>query len=334
MIQTDYYELLGVTPRAHDYVIKAAYGALMKHHHPDNGGDLKTAQALGHAYGILSDPDKRAKYDRDRFDPASLLANEYKIIELISDTGLGATYKAEDSLLEQTVCIKHCTNISPEADEFLLNEVRNLRRLRHAGLPSVFRVFRLPDGSLAFAMSFIPGYNLEEAVKKAGPLDPEDVAWIGERSLNTLRYMHYFGSIHGDVKPQKIIVDDTDHSAVLVGHGLSMFRPKAGEKAKGYTPYFSPPEAKNGEMLCPQSDLYSLGLSMIYALSGDLRRVENREVPSKVPKPMKAFIARLVEDTVALRPRWENTDLFEEIKKIREESFGRARSGMKRIRGL
>ncbi len=333
-INNDYYEILEVSPRARKEVISAAFRTIMKEHHPDHGGDTKTAQSLGHAYDVLSDDTKRSKYDRERVNITDLLAGEYKVLELISDAGIGATYKAEEVISGDIVCIKHCTSISPQADEFLLNEMKTLRCIRHAGLPSIFRMFRLPDGSLAFSMSFIHGKTLEQWVKDIGPLDPEAVAWIAERTLNTLRCMHYFGAIHGDVKPGKIIVDDTDHSAVLVGLGLSMFRPKGGEKAKGYTPYFSPPEAKEGKSLLPQSDFYSLGVSMVYALTGDLRRVEKMEVPSTTPKPLKGFIARLVEKNIALRPRWEDGDLFEEIKKIRKESFGKARSGMKKIVGL
>ena len=62
-----YYELLQVAPNASHEVIQASYRALIKQAHPDKGGDPKLAQALNEAHSVLSDPQKRAKYDAHCF---------------------------------------------------------------------------------------------------------------------------------------------------------------------------------------------------------------------------------------------------------------------------
>lgn len=61
---TNLYRTLQVDPRAEDVVIRAAYRALMKQHHPDHGGDATVARALNHAYATLADPIARAAYNR------------------------------------------------------------------------------------------------------------------------------------------------------------------------------------------------------------------------------------------------------------------------------
>lgn len=62
----DYYAILGVTPASEDVVIRAAYRALMRHYHPDTNPSseaLQRVQAINAAYAVLSDPEKRTRYD-------------------------------------------------------------------------------------------------------------------------------------------------------------------------------------------------------------------------------------------------------------------------------
>ena len=61
---TNLYRTLQVDPQAEDVVIRAAYRALMKEHHPDHGGDAAVARALNHAYATLADPIARDAYNR------------------------------------------------------------------------------------------------------------------------------------------------------------------------------------------------------------------------------------------------------------------------------
>jgi len=177
-------------------------------------------------------------------------------------------------------------------------------------------------------MSYIPGHTLAKYVETHGRMDPEHVAWIAERVLNALKYIHFHGVIHGDLKPQNIIVQAESHLAVLVDFGLSMVKPTSKSVSKGYTELFAPPESVDGEPLVPESDLYSLGMTMIYAL-GDVEGLKRKQVPSDTPRPLRHFINRLIVRNVRERPRWENEDLCDTIHHVREESFGRARSGMK-----
>jgi hypothetical protein len=69
---------------------------------------------------------------------------------------------------------------------------------------------------------------------------------------------------------------------------------------------------------------------MVYALNGG-KRMDKKEVPSTVPDAMASFIGSLIKKDVLQRPQ---KDLFEEFVKVRQESFGRTRSGMKNIPGF
>jgi serine/threonine protein kinase len=192
---------------------------------------------------------------------------------------------------------------------------------------------KMGDGSLALIMSYIPGPTWEQVVSKGGKMDPEDVAWITQRALNALKYLHFHGVVHGDVKPQNTIVQPESHTIVLVDFGLSMVKPTKDAKARGYTPVFASPEQLRGDPLVPESDLYSLGMTMLYALSGDIQAVERFDVPSSVPKELCDFIQRLIVRDVRGRPNWKE-DLIETLRKLRLKVFGRDQSGLKPLRGF
>ena len=331
----NFYDLLEVSPRARPEVIHAAYRALMGIYHSDKrGGDEAVAKELIEANRILSDPDERARYDSTRENDEGKVIGEYRVLELIAEGGFGKTYKGEHILTGEPVCIKHCSRISPQDERILIEETKAAWDLRHYSIPAMRNLLKLEDGSLALVMSYIPGLTLEQIIERSGRLDAEHVAWIAERIFNVLMYIHYNGVIHGDIKPQNIIVQPESHTVVIVDFGLSMIKPSKGADSKGYTPYFAPPEEIQGLNLLPESDFYSLGMTMIYALGGGLEFVKKKEVPVDVPDALCKFIRRLIVRDVLGRPRWESENLFEAIQNVRKQAFGRERSGMKPIPGI
>jgi serine/threonine protein kinase len=331
----DYYSVLQVSPRASREVVKAAYHALIRQYHPDvNPGHSVRARDINEAYEVLSDPDKRQRYDQLGFDVSGKMVGNYRVMELIAEGGFGRTYKGVHSLTGMEVCIKHCLRVSPEDDEIILEEARAMWDLRHFSIPAVRDVIRHTDGSVILVMSYIPGQTLEKYVEKLGSLDAEHVAWIAERLLNALKYLHYHGVIHGDMKPQNVIIQPDSHTVVTVDFGLSLVKPGRNSSPKGYTPYFASPEHIAQTPLVPESDFYGLGMTLIYALcGGKLSRLQAKEIPVSVPHEFSEFIRRLVARDVWSRPRWEyepgGEDLTRTIVSVRQKSFGRAHSNMK-----
>jgi len=328
--ETDLYRLLQVHPKAEPAVITAAHRALLKVHGPRMNGDSEAyAKQIGEAHIILSDPTERRRYDDYRKTPLKTIG-PYRLINRVAEGGFGVTYKAEHTLLGSHSCIKHCSEISLEAEQILRQETNAIWNLRHYGLPIMRDLLRLDDGSYALAMSWIEGRTLQQAVEKYGKLDPEDVAWIMERILNTLMYLHDHGVVHGDIKPQNIIVQPDSHIVVLLDFGLSMVKPSPLSGSKGYTDIFSPPEQVEGKTVLPEADFYSLGMTAIYALSGSYDTAARRSVPINVPDPLCDFIKSLIVHDVRNRPK-NTRDLFNGFEDIRQKSFGRTRSAMKQF---
>ena len=320
---TDFYELLEVSPRARKEVIGAAFKVLMGIHHPDHSKETRVAKSLTEAYGVLTNDKSRKKYDKTRENREGTMIGDYKVVKLIAEGGFGKTYLGEQVVVGEKVCIKHALHVSPQDEEILIEETKAVWDLRHYAIPAMRNVIRLEDGSLALIMSYVPGPTLEEIIDKNGKLDPETVCWITQRILNVLMYLHYNGVIHGDVKPQNIIVQPDSHMVVLVDYGLSLIRPTKDSSSKGYTPFFAPPEQVKGFTLLPGSDMYALGMTMIYALGGDIRK---KEVPSNVPDPVCNFLKRLIAFDILSRPDWEKENLLETLEQVRIDAFGRASS--------
>jgi len=326
----DPYKTLEVSNRASPTVIKAAYQALIKKYHPDHNGDGDKTKELIAAYDVLSDPTKKKEYDKEAKNQIGTIIGSYRVLESIAEGGFGITYKGEHVITKDPVCIKHCSMVSPAHDAILIQEMKSIWDLRHYAMPVMRDLQRLDDGSLALIMSYIPGYTLEQIVEKAGKIEPETTAWITERILNALLYLHHHGVIHGDIKPQNIIIQPSNHSVVLVDFGLAMVRPGSSDKSIGYTPVFASPEQIKGKTLLPASDYYSVGMLMVYALNGG-KRMDKKQVPTTVPDPMTDFIAKLTKEDVLSRPQ---SNLFEDFIKVRQDSFGRTRSGMRNIPGF
>ena len=327
----DPYTTLEVNTRASSTVITAAYNALR-----EDTKDAARLKDLDEAFKLIGDETSRAEYDK-RASAVGLVIGNHRFRSKIAEGGFGTTYRGEHLITGEAVCIKHCSAISTAHDEVLIQEARALGSLRHHAIPAMRDLDRMPDGSLALVMDFIPHPTIEQIVEKIGKIDAETTAWITERILNALLFIHHHGVIHGDLKPQNVLVDGKEHAVSIVDFGLAQIKPTASSKSKGYTMYFAPPEqieSAEGDTpkpLLPESDFYSLGKLMIYMLGGGLEAVKKNIVPKDAPSILCEFIKRLTNPDPLCRPRG---DLVDEIRKLRVSAFGRARSGMKPIPGL
>lgn len=337
-MKRDFYQVLEIHPRARTTVIDAAFRALMKDIHPDTGASVDGTRAseLNEAHDALVDTTARRRYDRARDVDVGKVVGQYKLLNQIAEGGFGRTYRAEHTVIREMVCIKDCSNVSLADTAMLVEECKVLWDLRHYALPAMRDLIQRDDGQVLLVMSYIPGLTLEKTVQNLkGPMDPESVMWISERIINALNYIHRHGVIHGDLKPQNIIVQEDKHMAVLVDFGLSAVKPTSASESKGYTPFFAPPEEVAGKPLVPESDYYSLGMTMLFALSGSTEHVERKMIPSDVPDEICDFIKRLIARDINSRPQYgkPGDDLGDMIAEVRRKVFGRTSSGMKPIYG-
>jgi serine/threonine protein kinase len=329
----DVADVLQVSIRADREVLDAAKKALMAKYHPDkNGGCDEKMKDVADAHRILTDRTERAKFEK--MAKKGTIIGNYRVVEKIAEGGFGATYKAEHVVLNQPACLKQGFMSGQESEDILLDEARALWDMRHYAIPAMRDVIRHDDGSIVLVMSYVEGPTLEEVVEKAGRLDPENTAWIINRLLNGLLYLHQNGVVHGDLKPKNIIVQPAKHLAVLVDFGLAAIRPTGKTAAKGYTDLFSAPEMINGKPPIPETDLYSLGKTMLYCLTGTYDGVKSLNVPVSTPDAMCSFLKKLIVLDPLSRPNWTKENLIETFANMRVASFGRSSSNLKPIPGF
>src|SRR3989339_107182 len=191
------------------------------------------------------------------------IIGNYKLVKKIGEGGFAKTYLAEHLILKEKACVKQNIELDELDAELLLKEAKLLWHIHHYSLPTLRDFIRCDDGSFVMVMTFIEGKELFKIFAEDYPdgIDPEHVSWMMQRLLNALGYLHFHGIIHGDVKPQNIIIQ-ADHNAVLVDYGLSTIRPRRFTRCPGCTPAFAAPEQLVGRPPLPETDIYGLGVSM------------------------------------------------------------------------
>jgi serine/threonine protein kinase len=320
----DHYKTLHCDPGAAPEVISASYKALAKLYKDD---DAKL-NLISLAHDVVGNEKKRREYDETR-KPKGKVVGEYRMIEKLAEGGFGETWKVQHTALGSFACLKYALELTPDDEAMLIEEAKLMWDLRHYSIPTIKALVKMPDTKLGLVMSYVNGMTLAQLIERHFPngMEPEHVAWITERCLNALKYMHHHGIVHGDMKPQNVMVEADTHTVVVVDYGLSRFKPKAGSGAKGYTPYFCAPEQEDFRTPIPETDLYGLGMTMIFALGGDVAAIN---VPPSTPPAMRDFIKSLIRRDPMKRPRvWKEIDLCETIKEVRQKDFGRTASGMK-----
>jgi serine/threonine protein kinase len=321
---TNLYQVLNVDPRASSEVIQAAFKVLAQKYHPDHvTGSVELFQEIDMARKTLLDPDKRKFYDLKLGQGlvGKKVVGSYEIVKFLAEGAIGRTYVVRHLLTKKLAVLKACLEVSPEHEEIMLNEARAIWDIRHYAFPAVREVLKLDDGALAIVMSYVPGPTLEQTVKHVGAIEPEHVGWMFERLLAGLNYLHANGVIHGDLKPQNIILQPESHGAVMIDFGLSMIKPTRKDSNIGYTAHFSPPEQLSSERkpLIPESDLYALGMTMIYALTGKMAKRTDPAL-NKHPEFQK-FLMDLTHPDILKRPNW-SADLLRSFGEIRVKCFG------------
>jgi serine/threonine-protein kinase len=201
-----------------------------------------------------------------------LLAGRYSIERELGRGGMGIVLLARDVALDRPVAIKllppHLATHPAERDRFL-QEARTAAGLMHPNIVPIHLVEARGE-LLFFVMGFVDGETLRDRVQRAGPLPPrlamkllQEVAWA-------LGYAHQRGVIHRDVKPDNIMIERATERAVVTDFGIALGR-RAAESAGGPvvgTARYMSPEQACGEPMDARSDLYSLGATFFYALTG------------------------------------------------------------------
>ncbi|MFH1010016.1 MAG: serine/threonine-protein kinase, partial [bacterium] len=190
-----------------------------------------------------------------------LVAKEYKLVRLLGRGGMGETWLAtRGAEPSQFVALKIASDSHPATARLLEREYNALKGLVHPHLPCVYDFGYADDGATLpyLAMEYLKG---EELSAKALPRPQEDVCEILVQLSRALAFLHTHGIIHGDLKPQNIVITSREPLHVkLIDFGLASTG-NEGEPATlgGTVPYIAP-ELLIGGRPSAASDLYALGV--------------------------------------------------------------------------
>ncbi len=205
-------------------------------------------------------------------DGQRLIANRYRLGEIIGRGGMATIYRAHDTRLGRDVALKL---LRPEisADRDLADRFRRealaATVLRHQNIVACNDTGSDPAGPF-LVMDLIEGEDLAARLTRTGPLPPAEVARIGLDIARALGVAHVRGIVHRDVKPSNILLA-RDGRAMITDFGIARLAADAEAALPGTTlgsvQYFSPEQAQ-GQTTTPASDVYGLGLVMYEALTG------------------------------------------------------------------
>ncbi|HVT27956.1 MAG TPA: serine/threonine-protein kinase [Lacipirellulaceae bacterium] len=232
----------------------------------------------------------------------------YRIVNAIGQGGMGHVFKAEHKLLGRIEAIKVLpkSKSTPEAVAAFQREIRAQAQLDHPNLVRVSYADYEGD-TYFFVTEYVPGTDLRKLVRRNGPLPYPIAATVISQAAEGLHYAHRRGLVHRDVKPGNLLVTP-DGRTKITDLGLAWFlmeelesAPQTGKASSlvGTADYLAPETIREPDKVVPVSDVYSLGCTLYYAVTG------------KVPFPggNTADKIRRHLDEVPLNPLHFNPDL-------------------------
>lgn len=200
---------------------------------------------------------------------------QYAIIDTVAKGGMGHVFKGEHQLLGRVEAIKVLprSKSRPDAIASFRQEIRAQAQLNHPNLVRVSYADR--DGDTYFLVTeFVPGVDLRRLVRRTGPLPPDAAAWVVLQAAQGLEFAHRRGIVHRDVKPGNLLVTP-DGDVKLADLGLAWYLnhevptdPGGRKKVVGTCDYLAPESISDPTRIIPVSDLYSLGCTLYYAVTG------------------------------------------------------------------
>ncbi len=201
----------------------------------------------------------------------------YKILSVLGQGGMGVVWRGHDDKLRRDVALKILNrskrrngSIGGLSAELFMQEARAVAKLQHPSVVSIFEVAE-DQGQVFLSLELMEGGTLKEYVDRKGPMGPRELFELMIGPAKALALAHDRGIIHRDIKPGNLMFDDHGHLK-LMDFGLADVRDEeASEKIRGKAVGslgWIAPETARGKGTTKQSDIYGMGLVMLYALTG------------------------------------------------------------------
>lgn len=201
--------------------------------------------------------------------------NHFLLEEMIGGGGMGAVFRAQDEQLDRTVAIKVIPFVSEDADlqRRFRNESQSAAKLDH---PRIAKVFDTGNhGQWHYIVfEYVEGTNIRDWVQQHGPLSIDEAVFYTVQLADALQHVSSRGIVHRDIKPSNVVIAG-DGKIKLVDMGLARsesFELSEDMTASGVTlgtfDYISPEQASDPRDADLRSDLYSLGCTLYFMLTG------------------------------------------------------------------
>ncbi|MBI4705650.1 MAG: serine/threonine protein kinase [Deltaproteobacteria bacterium] len=239
-----------------------------------------------------------------------IVGGQFRIVKKIGTGGMGSVYKAEQPEMNRHVAVKILHASLKDRKDLVSRFRREARAMSHLSHPNTVKVMmygELDEGALYIVMEYLEGRNLNQTVRRDGPLPLPRAIPVLLQVCGALQEAHSLGMVHRDLKPENIFLTDTggikDFAKVL-DFGLAKvtereLRPGSimltQEGMVFGTPEFMSPEQAQGKVLDARSDIYSLAVILYEALTGKL--------PFRARTPMEYIQLHVMRPPIPLDER-------------------------------
>lgn len=255
-----------------------------------------------------------------------LLADRYRIADLLGAGGMSWVFRAVDEHLDRPVALKVLRDVAPHHAGRLLREAQAVAALRHPAVVGIHDLGALDDGRPFIVLEFIPGQTLADRLVE-GPLAPQEAVDLLRPAIAALAEAHAAGIVHRDLKPENLMLQPTSgtlDAVRVLDFGIAAIDPIDGEPrytqtgAVFGTPEFMAPEQALGRRASPATDVWAMGAVLQTLITGSspfagshapevLFKVVQVE-PTPLPDHVPPFIAAVIEQCLRKAPEDRPTD--------------------------